>query len=87
MVNGQIAPNGSEGYSVEIVYRCPRLGFTQDLRGTVRNGDIDWRLEGIMISYCPWCGNELFALFDDILTLVTEREKAEILEATTHAHI
>ena len=84
MPDWEIAPNGSEGYRAEVIYRCPRLGFTQDLRGTVRNGDIDWRLEGIMISYCPWCGNELFAVFDDIVGLIAEREKGERLVAANN---
>ena len=75
--------NGSEGYSVEIAYRCPNRGYTEPLKGMVSNGDIEWWIRGIQITHSPWCGNELFALFDDLLTLVTEREKAEHWERTT----
>ena len=87
MSDWQIAPNGSEGYSVEIVYRCPKRGFTEPLKGMVCNGDIEWWIQGIQITHCPWCGNELFALFDDLLTLVAEREKFERWERTTIGQI
>ena len=74
MSNWQIAPNGSEGYSVEVIYRCPRGGdgLVGEREAT---GDMAWRIQGIRITHCPWCGNELFAGFNDIVSLIEEREE------------
>ena len=75
MSNWQIAPNGSEGYSVEVIYRCPRGGPDGLVGEREATGDITWRIHGIRITHCPWCGNELFAGFNDIVSLIEEREE------------
>ena len=79
MSNWQIAPNGSEGYSVEVIYRCPRGGYESRLVGEREaTGDMAWRIQGrhgIRITHCPWCGNELFAGFNDIVSLIEKREE------------
>jgi hypothetical protein len=85
MPDWEIAPNGSEGYRAEVIYRCPRGGYQSLLVGEREaTGDIAWQIEGIRITHCPWCGNELFAVFDDIVGLIAEREKGERLVAANN---